>query len=406
VVEELGQTVSDAVSERSERDKENAGIVAEPIAALSWILELPQDLGLPEDNFAAVVADGSLPTGWSDDPELVPGWKDHALPVLFDRRLKFRRVLVNVGMPTASTDLAFGDLKGYSGRMQRKYERGLKKLIKRGVEEWKTVCQLTRWYVGEAIPDPPESALVTDAQSPIRLGFDQLLADLDIWLQQYGMSAGNFNVGSISLHDLPALIPWNMEFRADPETRAFIQGGMLHIHAKTPNLVPAEGDDEAARSASIAVAKPEDLPFFTPFTLLFQAQAHALAGRSRSSLVDVGTAVEAMVAIVVAESLRQTGRRDEIEEIVEKSRWKDLFNKVLLEALNLKPGEGPSIHSRWWSKHYKSRNRAVHQGARLSASDAFAAVDDTWSLFDWIGETMRSIDHLAGLGAHLIVKRK
>ncbi|MDQ2700485.1 MAG: hypothetical protein M3Y23_04055, partial [Actinomycetota bacterium] len=136
--------------------------MTEPIAALSWILELPQDLGLPENNFSAVVAHGSLPSGWSDDADLVPGWEDQALPALFDRRLRFRRVLVNVGMPTASTDLAFGELKGYSGRMQRRYERGVKKLMRRGVEEWKTVCQLTRWYVGEAIFAPPESPLVID----------------------------------------------------------------------------------------------------------------------------------------------------------------------------------------------------------------------------------------------------
>lgn len=375
------------------------------IAAVSWILELPQDLGLPEDSFSAVVAAGELPEGWSEHPECVPGWSDHELTALFDRRIRFRRVQVHLGMPTASTDLAFGDLKAYTGRGRRRYHRNLKKMIKKGVYEWKTVCQLTRWYVGADIPDPPADRLDPEPDSVIRSDFYELLNDLDTWLQQYGLASGNFNVGSVSLHDLPATIPWLVEARSSPLGSQVAMSGMLPIHGKVPNLMPVHGDEDAAKSAAVAMAKPEDLPFFLPSTLLFQAQSHALAGRSRAALIDVGTSVESMASIVIRHALEQRGRALEADQVLNR-RWKDVFNRELLEALSVELGKGPGIHSRWWSTHYRNRNEAVHSGMRLSRDEAFQAVDDTWTLFAWIGDQMRASPDLAGLGRQLVVLRR
>jgi hypothetical protein len=375
-----------------------------PIAAVSWVLELPRDLGLPDDIFSSTGVAGDVPPGWAGQLDQLPEWPDCEFQGIPRRRLRFRRACVGIGMPTEATDRTFSDLKRMKGLTKLRHAVGLRRLSRRGVKEWKTVCQMTKWYAGEefdAVNDPSNS------KTPLERGFAEMLADLDLWLQAYGLVSGELEIGSIALHDLPPAVPWTIHFKQSPEAPEFSFTGLLPIHDRVPNMIPGQGDQEAAKEAGIIVAtNAKTVPAFTAFSLLFQAQASAVAGKGRQATIDAGTAVEALVALVIREALRAEGESDTKIASTLSQRWPTVFNRELLKALGISPGEGGAEHSKWWRVHYKRRNEAVHNGATPSKDAALEMVSDTWDLFDWIGKKARAKSTLANLGKSITVKRK
>jgi hypothetical protein len=234
-----------------------------------------------------------------------------------------------------------------------------------------------------------------------------LLADLDLWLQAYGLISGELEVGSIALHDLPAVIPWTIHFKHAPDEPEHAFSGMLPIHDRVPSVLPRQGHQDAAKEAGIIVAtNAKTAPAFKAFSLLFQAQASAVAGRGRQATIDAGTAVEALVALVIGEALRAKGVTDAEVEDALNQRWSAVYNRELLKALGVQPGKGGPEHSKWWRVHYKRRNEAVHNGASPDQDAALEMVSDTWDLFDWIGEKARAQPTLATLGKSITVVRK
>jgi hypothetical protein len=172
-------------------------------------------------------------------------------------------------------------------------------------------------------------------------------------------------------------------------------------------MLPGRGNQEAGKEAGLIVAtNAETVPAFTAFTLLFQAQASALAGRGRQAVIDAGTAVEALVALAIREALRAEGVADTQIASTLNQRWPTVFNQELLKALGVSPGEGGPEHSKWWRVHYKRRNQAVHDGVTPGKEVALEMVSDTWDLFDWIGAKARAKPGLATFGKSLTVKRK
>ncbi|MGE0066113.1 MAG: hypothetical protein AB7F97_07515 [Solirubrobacterales bacterium] len=376
----------------------------EPIASVSWILELPRDLGLREDTSAAVMLPSGAPSGWEEVVDELPGraeWELHGMPL---RRIRFRRAKVGIGMPTEATDRAFGDLQQLSGLAKLRYALRLRRLSRRGVKEWKTVCEMTKWYVGAEIPDPPGPDS-SHFEAELREGFDELLADLDLWLRAYGIKAGEFEVGSIALHDLPAAIPWLVEIRL-PGERLALGSGLLPLHARTPDLLGAFGNAEAAREASITVGAPDHFPTFPALSTLFGAQLEARGGRSRQAVIDAGTAVEMMVFWLLGEVKRRRGESEAEIEQIEEQKWTKVFNRELPEALGVPIGATGAAHASWWRNAYQLRVRSVHKGYRPSQAQALRSVAETWDLFEYFGERLKAIPELEGLAAMIPVKRK
>jgi hypothetical protein len=375
------------------------GDEAVEVAALSWIVELPRDLGLEESLGPQLMNSQVQLSGWAGHYEQLPDWSEGPPDAVPIKRLRFRRAYVDIGMPTAATDIAFGYVRRLEGTEKREYERGLRKRIKEGAKEWKTVCQLTRWYLGDAIPDPPANALDPEKDSAIRTDFAGMLNDLDLWLQAYGVSSGQVDIGALALHDLPALVPWVVDVSASPIGPRTTRSGMLPIHGRMPDLKPAEGNVEAGRAASLLMVQGvEAFPFFLPLSLLYQSQGHSLAGRGRQAVIDMGTAVESLVSTVIKETMRLRGHgEDEIEKEFEK-QWRTIFNRVLLETLGVEIGAGGAAHSKWWAEAYKTRTKVVHGGMPVTPEQSEKAVERSWALFEWIGERLRAQDDLVALG--------
>lgn len=376
----------------------------EPIASISWILELPRDLGLRRDTSAAVMLRSGTPSGWEKFVDELPGradWELHGMPL---RRIRFRRARVGIGMPTEATDRTFGELQQLKGFAKTRYALGLRRLARRGIKEWKTVCEMTKWYVGEEIPDPP-NADPGAFETELREGFDELLGDLDLWLRAYGMIAGEFEIGSIALHDLPAAVPWLIEIRV-PDEQLALGTGLLPLHARTPDIVGAFGNQEAANEASMIMGTSERFPAFPALSTLFEAQLEARAGRSRQAVINAGTAVEMMVFWLLGEIKRRGGESESEIDKMNDRRWKDIFNRDLPEALGVSISATGPVHSAWWRDAYALRVRAVHKAYRPSQPEALQTVSATWNLFDWFGERLRSTAKLKDLAEKIPVKRK
>ena len=376
------------------------------VAAVSWILELPRDLGLADGTYSSTGTAGDIPPGWDGRLDQLPEWPGCEFRGLPRKRLRFRRAYVGIGMPTEATDRTFNDLKRLRRLGKLKHRFGLWRLSRRGVKEWKTVCQMTRWYTkgeSEAIMEAKGGS-----QTPLEHGFYELLGDLDLWLQAYGLISGELEIGSIALHDLPPVVPWTIHHKELPDTPEFTFTGMLPIHDRIPDMLARTGNQEAAKEAGFIVAVGvEKFPPFPALTLLFQAQAAALAGRGRQAVIDAGTAVEAMVALVIREGLRARGRSEaQIESLLNETKWRTVYNRELLNVLGVASGEGGGAHAKWWRVHYKQRNAAVHSCVVPSRDAASEMVSDTWDLFDWIGEKARSHPDLGSFGQSITVRRK
>jgi hypothetical protein len=374
------------------------------IAAVSWVLELPRDLGLPDDTFSSTGVAGDVPPGWKGKLGELPEWPGCEFQGIPRRRLRFRRAYVGIGMPTEATDRTFSDLKRLKGLKKLRHAMGLRRLSRRGVKEWKTVCQMTKWYAGDELDAVNEWS---DSKTPLERGFMEMLADLDLWLQAYGLVSGELEIGSIALHDLPSAVPWTIHYKQSPDAPEFAFTGLLPIHDRVPNMLPGRGNQEAAKEAGIIVAtNAETAPAFTAFTLLFQAQASAVAGRGRQATIDAGTAVESLVALVIKEALRAEGASDTDIADTLSQRWPTVFNRELLKALGISSGEGGAEHAKWWRVHYKRRNDAVHSGATPSKDAALEMVSDTWDLFDWIERKARVHASLSMPGKSITVMKK
>jgi hypothetical protein len=375
------------------------------VAALSWIFELPRDLGLDE-NTATTVATASTPVpGWEGRLDRLPDWPGHPTNAIPYRRLRFRRAQVRIGMPAEATQRTYGELLAVRRLSWLRQRLRLNFQSGRGAKEWKTICQLTQWYLGDDVPNLHDGAEF-DESSPLRTDLAEMLAELDLWLQTYGAAAGEVDIGSIALHDIPAEIPWFLQLRTAPNSYDIVSGGTLLLHGRIPNIEPLRGNDPAARLASVVAADgPQAHPLFCGVLMMVQAQAHAVAGRGRQAVIDMGTAVESVVSSVIREALvRREHSEGEIERVLER-RWKDIFNRHLLEVLGVPIGQAGPHHSRWWAEHYRTRVEAVHTGARTPLNVAMNAIAETWDLIDWIGVRLRAIPELADMGEVLEIER-
>jgi len=308
-------------------------------------------------------------------------------------------------MPAEATERTYGELRGMRRLASLHHKLRLKVLSWRGAKEWKTVCQLTQWYLGDSIPQLPEG-VEFDESSPLRTDLAQMLEELDLWLRTYGAVAGEVDIGSIALHDIPAVVPWFLQLRSSPDSYDIVRSGTLPIHGRLPNLEAVRGSDPAARMASLVAAQgPQAYPLFSGVLMLVQAQSHALAGRGRQAAIDMGTAVEGVVLRVIREAMTIRGHSEiEIRRALER-RWKDIFNRDLLEILGVPIGQGGVHHSKWWTQHYRTRVEAVHTGVWIPPNVAMTAVADSWDLIDWIGDRLRKHPDLVPIGRMLDVKR-
>jgi hypothetical protein len=122
-------------------------------------------------------------------------------------------------------------------------------------------------------------------------------------------------------------------------------------------------------------------------------------------VIDIGTAVESLVTVSIREAMRVRGSSEaDISEVFE-AKWKTVYNRSLLEILDVPVGAGGAAHSMWWADAYKLRNDVVHRGTAVAAEEAERAVARSWDFFEWVGERLRAQDDLAAFGEAVRIQR-
>lgn len=368
---------------------------------MSWIVQLPSDLGLPHDVRADVGRIGPF-HGWTgaDLPRL-PRWDQADQDVHPVVALRFRRARVGVGMPTEATDRCFSDMQTATLGLVRRalFRLALRRLVARGVHEWKTVVRITRWYPASDLDGH------ADFEAWVRDEFRRGLATLNRWLATYALTSGSLIHGPVSPADLPLAIPTVLEGKDRPDSDVVYGHRLIRIHDTVPALLPADGNLGAADLALRSlVMDQDDNPFLEGLQLLFGAQTHLACGRERQAILDGGTGVEMLVSSVV----RAVGKeRDSFDAArATKAPFRGRFEHHLPLALGdgaVRAPDRGGARARWWSKGYLVRNAVVHQGHEADRAAARDAVKSAWDLVEALGQQLRTSSDTEHLGALLRV---
>lgn len=373
----------------------------EVIVAISWILELPHDLGLPEDSRVEILRPGGL-YGWSAaEMTALPGWDSPQPDVHPVVALRFRRAQVGIGMPTEATDRCFGDMQtdAMTRAQRREFARRLDRLVARGAREWKTVVRITRWYADSELVEADQ------AEEWLRPELRAGLSVLNRWLATYALASASRRHGPLAPGDLPGAVPTVFEHKTAPEDETRRWHFLLTLHDRMPSLVSAEADMTAADVATTALLMDEsDNPFLDGLQLLFGAQGQLAAGRERQAILDSGTAVEMLVSALFRAIGEQRAAFDSGAAIRANfaQRFKHHLPLALGDGRTPAPDES-AARATWLAEGYRTRNDVVHQGRDVQPDEADRAVRSAWELLDAMGRQLRASEDTAALGRLLEV---
>ena len=376
-----------------------AGAGPAPVVALSFIIELPHDLGLEEDSRIEILRHGPL-YGWDRDALAhLPGWDGGTEGVHPVVALRFRRAVVGIGMPTEATDRCFGDIRraAMTTRQRRAYERSLKRWVRRGMRVPKTVVRITCWRAASEL----EAARELDAW--LRGVFREGFSVLNQWLSTYALASARLDHGPVSLADLPPAVPLAIQGKQRPGDHEVYGERPVPIHDAVPSLLGVEGDAEAAAAASHALIMDTN-PFLEALKLLFGAQGHLASGRERQAVLDAGTGIEMLVSSILRAAGEERPSFD--PSLAVRAPFRQRFEHHLPRAL----GDGMTLardlngaRAAWWEHGYALRNAVVHEGAAADPSAAAKAVDSAWDLVAACGSLLRETEDTAPLGRLLQV---
>jgi hypothetical protein len=347
----------------------------EEALAVTFILEMPHDLGLPE-SFSIGTID-SRPSGlesWSTQdlarfatvqgdlpPDTGPG-----------TRMVFRRRSVRTAVPLEAADQAFRDWLApiLSETELERREADLAHYLEEGLTHPLTVVGLSRFVAASSVPDE-------GLESWLHEQLEVALNDLNTLLATLGLVTGDWRIGPIAADQLPGLVPVILESSHGTEDQRSGTTITLELHNQVPNLADQQLDPERIEAALglWTAANHGEQPFFPAFQLFFEAGRFGAGGRRRESILILATAIELLVSTTLGEVGTRRGSSDEEIERARNDPPRTRVRKHLARALGIAidlEADGDPF-GRWWQTGYALRNRVVHEGARPSRAELEAA---------------------------------
>lgn len=299
------------------------------IARIVFILELPWELGVPDDY--------SLHVGSPHDVGL-----------------RFRTVTVRTQLPLAASDLAFGslqedaDLDG-SEKDRRRVER------ERMTDSPFLVNRTVAAAYVESEHDPPEFE-----EKSLSRGLARALEALNAWLISLGILLDD-RLRPVAPGDLPPLVP--------VMPAAMVDGALQHgpsqlfsLHGGDVEVRTYDGGElEAAERILRVVVSEVGLGSF--YELIQRAGSARRADRHREAVIDYGTAGELFVTAIL-ELVGQRRAMDPVKlsNILDgpfRDRVTSLCRLLSVESDPRNP-DCPLFY--WWLHCYSQRNEIVHRG--------------------------------------------
>jgi hypothetical protein len=168
----------------------------------------------------------------------------------------FKRAAVRTHLPLQAAEVTFG---AWAARLMNRRERfqrwyRLRRFIRRGLEEMRTVAALTRYIDVEQLPDPYGDVVdfLRDKELLYGSEFDTALRDLNDFLVALGISTHELAIGPVAPADLPAKVPVIVERAERAGDGRRVGWTELHdLHLRLPDLAR---DTREAQFVSNAVA--------------------------------------------------------------------------------------------------------------------------------------------------------
>jgi hypothetical protein len=358
---------------------------AEPIMAVTFGLELPFSLRVPELQFV-VSRPGSGWDGWGPDEighlidlraKIPDGYEPHF-------RIALNHAAVMVPAPWSAAKLAFPDWEGFGGD-----EEG-------HVDEARTtalVSVYTRMF--ETPFGDDDDRAVTEWLSR---QFDDALGLLNDYLVILAAMHDEWHISRISRADLPRRAPFRLEIRPT-RAGATSSSSTLDVHATLRDDLPDERDaNELLAAVELIQRYREGRAPFWDWVQHYQAAEHHLgSGRYDQSVIAATTAMEVLVNIFfreVWEALElDPGQLTGVLGCGFKNQLTHQLPKFLSEPVDLDNEDLPP--GRWYQDCYGLRNRTVHEGRGPTSAEAMDAKVATRAFAAWIGASMNEDERTA-----------
>lgn len=364
---------------------------AEPIAALSFLLELPHCLRI--DDLVFLVSDrGESWPGWN--PDAIGYAAGMSAPVPEDDlkprfRVQIKQTRVDGWVPLLAANQAFPDWQTVE---QPERPTGM---TTRGANELRTVVQIT---VYELVSETPLSLGETEGErfhhevaEWMSRRLDETLSFLNQYLVILGGMRDEWHISSLSRIDLPRDTPWKLAILPTPEGWTG-PSGTLDAHTTLRDDLPDQRTEQEVIAAIdiVHAARTGTAPFFQ-FLELYQASEHHLgSGRHDQSVIAACTATEVFIntlfRVLWVSLERDPKKLAGVLRAPFRNQLTELLPKFLDESLDIDDNSSPP--GRWYTDCYLLRNRVVHEGQKATAGEAYDSKVATGDFVRWIGKAL------------------
>jgi hypothetical protein len=344
------------------------------VALLVYILELPWELGIPDEHTVEVEvapADGHGP----------------ATSCL----LLFRTVKIRTQLPLAASDLAFGSMQR-DGELGRREKRRRAKRRKELTESPYLVARTVA-----AVYVPSDGDPLTADEETLLPGIWTAVEALNTCLISIGVLYDD-RLRPLSVDDLPPLVP---------VMPAFLNGDRLEhgpsvvIPLRNPvQTIRTYNEEELEQVDRMIGVLVSDDSLADFYEMIQRAGSARRAGRHREAVVDYGTAGELFITAL----LRDVGERrgvdpQKLANLLDgpfKDRAVHLCRQL---AVNDDPRDSECPLFLWWLHCYGQRNGIVHRGARSIGMLSEAARIGMVSMVVDVREAIRADEQLADIAS-------
>lgn len=381
-----------------------------PITLFTFFLELPFSLPVPERMSTVTVGDQRNEhwDGWTDRSvaQILTREPEQTFPPGFGpgTRIVVRHVAVTDRVPLFVAEEAFSawvdELFSEDDAEERREKR--EDWGETGLSVMKSVVALSRFVPRSAHPRGEEITV-----GWLMSQFRAALAEFNEFLEALGFVLGRWNIGAVSLRDLPAEIPVLIgSTHLGPHGRPHGITFTARIHNAYPVLAEHfEPEHEAVEEAvSLSnLARHGEQPYMLVFRFIHSAVSERLAGDSTRAVIDLNTAVEILVSVTVNEAGPLVGLS--AEEIADankpgvKRRVRTYLAKVFDEKIDVDDPGG--AWGRWFADGYMRRNEAIHEGADLKWEAVDRAFDQARALIAEVKAKLEQREPLVALSSKL-----
>jgi len=263
--------------------------------------------------------------------------------------------------------------------------------LKYGMPRHRTVAGVTHWSSEE---DTPAEAG--------HQAHEDFLA-LNDFLTAFGLVSDDTLIGSLSLAQLPALMPaigvlpvidgW-------ASRRTILQTGLWRRELLR---LPRDPEDLRRAEHMFTIGHRADDPTFRVVALLHGAWRDLLAGRLVRAVMFSGIAVELLVDSTLrrgwAPAAQDPLRLPRVLQAGFKNQIQDHIGKILATAPLDVTAVGTEIGD-WWAQGYALRNDIVHSGKRPSYQAVYVAIETAFELAAFFGRRLEAnpaTQHLRGM---------